>query len=164
MLTSVAIKHSLEHIGLTDIYFKWPNDIYCQNKKISGVIQEAFLNKSNQQILIIGVGINYLSSPVEKRYNTTHIAEYVENISLEKYFEIYINYFLHYFDNFYSKNNIFFVQEYKKFQMFLNTNIKVKLNESEIIKGKFMGIKDDGSLIFIKEKKESLIYSGQILI
>ena len=48
--------------------------------------------------------------------------------------------------------------------MFLNTNIRVKLNESKIIKGKFMGIKDDGSLILMKEKKESFIYSGQILI
>ena len=110
------------------------------------------------------MGINYLFSPVEKRYNTTHITEYIDNISLKKYFEIYINYFLHYFDNFYSKNNVFFVQEYKKYQMFLNTNIRVKLNESKIIKGKFMGIKDDGSLILMKEKKESLIYSGQILI
>ena len=94
MLTSVAVKHSLEHIGLVDIFFKWPNDIFCYNKKISGIIQESYLNKIEKQILIIGVGINFLSSPKNINYKTTHITEYVKNISREQYFEIFINYFL----------------------------------------------------------------------
>ena len=89
MLTSVAVKRSLEHTGLVDILFKWPNDIYCHNKKISGVIQECYLNKLEKQFLITGVGINFLSSPKNSTYQTTHITEYVKNISREKYFEIF---------------------------------------------------------------------------
>ena len=48
--------------------------------------------------------------------------------------------------------------------MFLNTNIKIKVNESKIIVGKFSGINDDGSLMLIKDNKELFIYSGQILL
>ena len=33
-LTSVAIKNSLEHIGLIDILFKWPNDVFYKDSII----------------------------------------------------------------------------------------------------------------------------------
>ena len=164
MLVSVAVKRSLEHIGLVDILFKWPNDIYCHNKKISGVIQECYLNKLEKQILITGVGINFLSSPRNSTYQTTHITEYVKNISREQYFEIFINYFLNYFNEFFLNKDIDFIFEYKKIQMFLNTNIKIKVDENKIIDGKFIGINDDGSLMLIKDKKELSIYSGQIQV
>ena len=83
MLVSVAVKRSLEHIGIADILFKWPNDVYCHNKKISGIIQETYINNFKKQILIIGVGINFLSSPKNTSYKTTHINEYVKNISMK---------------------------------------------------------------------------------
>ena len=164
MLTSVAVKRSLEHIGLIDILFKWPNDIFCHNKKISGVIQESYLNKIKKQILIIGVGINIISSPNNNTYQTTHITEYVKNINLEQYFEIFINYFLNYFSEFFLNKDIDFIFEYKRIQMFLNTNIKIKVDENKIIDGKFSGINEDGSLMLLKDNKELSIYSGQILL
>ena len=164
MLASVAVKHSLEHIGLVDILFKWPNDIYCNNKKISGVIQETYLNKNEKQILIIGVGINFLSSPKNSIYQTTHINEHVKNISREQYFEIFINYFLNFYDEFIINKNIDFVFEYKKIQMFLNTNIKIKIDENKIFEGQFIGINDDGSLMLTKDNKILSIYSGQIQV
>ena len=48
--------------------------------------------------------------------------------------------------------------------MFLNTNIKIKVDENKIIDGKFIGINDDGSLMLIKDNKELSIYSGQIQV
>ncbi len=164
MLASVSVKHSLEHIGLVDVFFKWPNDIYCNEKKISGIIQETYINNIEKQFLIIGVGINFLSSPINSNYQTTHISEYVKNISREKFFEIFINYFLYYFNNFFLYNDENFIIEYKKIQMFLNTDIKVKIDEKKIINGKFIGINDDGSLMLIKDNKKLSIYSGQIQV
>ena len=164
MLVSVVIKHSLEHIGLVDILFKWPNDIYCHNKKISGIIQESYSNKFNRRILIIGIGINFISSPQNTTYQTTHITKYEKNISRKQYFEIFINYFLHYFNEFILNNNVDFIFEYKKIQMFLNTNIKIKIDENKIIDGRFIGINDDGSLKLIKNNLETSIYSGKILL
>ena len=114
MLTSVAIKHSLEHIGLQDIFFKWPNDIYCHSKKIAGIIQESYLNKLDNRILIIGTGINFLSSPKNSIYKTTYINEYVKNISREQYIEIFINYFFHYLNEFLLNHDNNFINEYKK--------------------------------------------------
>ena len=164
MLTSVAIKHSLEHIGLQDIFFKWPNDIYCHSKKIAGIIQESYLNKLDKRILIIGAGINFISSPKNITYKTTYINEYVKNISREQYIEIFINYFFHYLNEFLLNHDNNFINEYKKLQMFLNTNIKIKLDEKKILQGQYIGINEDGSLKLMKDNKELSIYSGQILL
>ena len=41
---------------------KWPNDILVQNKKISGIIAEAF-GTQNQQIIILGIGLNLNLNP-----------------------------------------------------------------------------------------------------
>ena len=164
MITSVAIKSSLEHIGIKDILFKWPNDICCDQKKIAGIIQESVINKFNNKFLIIGLGINFLSSPILKKYKTTYIFQYVKNIKLDQYFEIFINYFFHYFNDYIFKNNSEFITNYKNSQLFLNEIIKVKINEKKVLKGVFKGINDDGSLILqIKDDRLS-IYSGQIIL
>ena len=122
------------------------------------------MNKHEKQILIIGVGINFLSSPKNNIYQTTHINEYVKNISREQYFEIFINYFLNFYDEFIINKNIDFVFEYKKIQMFLNTNIRIKVDENKTINGQFIGINDDGSLMLTKDNKILSIYSGQIQV
>lgn len=164
IITSVAIKHSLNFIGINNISFKWPNDIFCNNKKISGVIQESYTNNLNEQFLIIGIGINYLSSPNNKLYQTTHITEHNTDISKEEYFEVLVNYFLEYHKNlfYYNYNDLYI--EYSQSQMFLNSNIKIKINDNKIITGQFIGINYDGSLILKKDDKELLVYSGQIQI
>ena len=128
------------------------------------MIQESYLNKIEKNYLITGVGINFLSSPKNSNYQTTHITEYVKNISREQYFDIFINYFLNYFNNFLLNKNDDFIFEYKKTQMLLNTNIKIKLDENRFIDGKFIGINDDGSLMLIKDNKELSIYTGQIQV
>ena len=62
-------------------------------------------------------------------------------------------------------NHIFeYADIYNKFQMFINHNIKIKLDDNKIIEGQFIGINDDGSLILFHNNKELSIYSGQILL
>ena len=164
MLTSVAIKDSLEHIGINEILFKWPNDIYCHQKKISGIIMESIINKFDKKYLIIGLGINFFSSPNIKNYKTTHISKYINNIKIEEYLEVFINYFLSYFNEYVLRNNINFIEKYKKSLMFLNENVKIKVNEKKVINGMFKGINNDGSLILQQGDKEISIYSGQIIL
>jgi len=37
---------------------KWPNDIYCKDKKLGGILIENFLKKYNIDTSIIGIGLN----------------------------------------------------------------------------------------------------------
>ena len=55
------------------INLKFPNDIMIDNKKICGLLQE-LITLNNKQFLIIGIGINLISSPdLQNDYKTTNI-------------------------------------------------------------------------------------------
>ena len=55
------------------ISIKFPNDIFLNEKKIGGILQE-LINFENKNFLIIGIGINLVSHPcVKEKYETTNI-------------------------------------------------------------------------------------------
>ena len=55
------------------VSLKFPNDIFVNNKKICGVLQEIITFKE-KKFLIIGIGLNVLSNPkLSKRYKSTSI-------------------------------------------------------------------------------------------
>ena len=58
------------------IYFKKPNDLLIQKKKICGILQEK-VNKLNNSYLIVGIGVNLVKSPFIKNYPTTHLSKLI---------------------------------------------------------------------------------------
>ena len=60
------------------IKIKQPNDIYIDNKKICGILVESAKYKKNL-FLIVGIGLNLISSPKIKNYSTTFLYRYVKN-------------------------------------------------------------------------------------
>ena len=63
VLTAISIKLTLENLGVNKVNFKWPNDIFFENKKFGGIILESYKSAKNNKYVIIGIGINFLSSP-----------------------------------------------------------------------------------------------------
>lgn len=56
---SLGIVDYLEnHVGMSDISIKWPNDIYYKNKKIAGVLIENLLMGTSISHTIVGIGLN----------------------------------------------------------------------------------------------------------
>ena len=58
-----------------NIYIKLPNDILIYKKKVSGILQE-IMYKNNNKYLIVGIGINIISSPNIINYPTTYLNKY----------------------------------------------------------------------------------------
>ena len=54
------------------IKLKSPNDIFVNKKKICGILQET-IKKNNIQYLIVGIGLNLVSSPQINKYPTTNL-------------------------------------------------------------------------------------------
>ena len=55
------------------VSLKWPNDVFVNEKKICGILQEVVtINK--KRFLIVGIGINIISNPdINGKYETTNI-------------------------------------------------------------------------------------------
>ena len=58
ILVSLGIYHGLKKIGIPNISIKWPNDIYVNDKKISGILIENSISHDKIRKSIIGIGLN----------------------------------------------------------------------------------------------------------
>ena len=66
------------------IKLKPPNDIIVNKKKICGILQET-IKKNNIQYLIVGIGLNLVSSPQINKYPTTSLYDLTSSkISVNK--------------------------------------------------------------------------------
>ena len=65
---------------------KWPNDIFINDKKIGGVLIETNIKNGLIMYLIVGVGINFVSSPKIVKYRTTKISDFSKKLNTKKFF------------------------------------------------------------------------------
>jgi BirA family biotin operon repressor/biotin-[acetyl-CoA-carboxylase] ligase len=56
-MASLSVKYTLDRY-LPDISVKWPNDIYCKDLKITGILIENTILQSKLSKSVIGIGIN----------------------------------------------------------------------------------------------------------
>lgn len=58
VITSLAMCDFLNEYIRRDIKIKWPNDMYCANKKIAGILIENYIKQNTIEWCILGVGLN----------------------------------------------------------------------------------------------------------
>tara|TARA_S200000501_G_scaffold367095_1_gene402937 strand:+ start:212 stop:952 length:741 start_codon:yes stop_codon:yes gene_type:complete len=146
LLIGYSILETLIDFGINRnlIELKWPNDVLIDNKKISGILLEAFDN-----FIIVGIGLNVVKTPqYETKWKTTKINDYIKNkMSLEQISykilnKIFFNYFIWQDEGFsYFKNRI---NKYIR-----NREKKISLTFNSLkqpITGVFLGLGNDGCL------------------
>ena len=142
---------------------KWPNDILVNKKKISGIITE-IINHNNINFIILGVGINLISSPNIKEYKTTHINTFNKKIDRNIIIERFIKNFFQKLDLI-KKNKYNYIKiKYKNKLLYLNEIIGLEIdNKPTKISGEFMDINYDGSMIVKIDGSKKQIYSARII-
>ena len=154
---SLAVRSTL-YFYIKNVYkinFKWPNDIFFKNKKISGILIEA---TNDQKALVVGVGINLISNP--DKYDT-----YWESANLYDLFKIKISpndmsillleeiqkYIKVWYDNGFSYIKQLWIEN----ALFLNDDL-YSIDLKKNFKGKFVDIDEFGQII-LKDNNGYLI-------
>ena len=101
------------YCGEKKTFFKSPNDIYINKKKICGILQEVII-KESKKYLIVGIGINLFSNPKIKNYPSTNI--YKETKKKPKLLQI-VNQIIVKYEQFFSNLDLY---------KFLNFKLKSK--------------------------------------
>ena len=73
-INCLLVKKLLSIFYKGKIKIKNPNDLFINNMKISGILQETF-SKSNKKFIIVGIGVNLIKSPMIKNYPTTNLLD-----------------------------------------------------------------------------------------
>ena len=86
-INCLMVKKCISQYYKKKIYFKKPNDLLIQKKKICGILQEK-VNKLNHTYLIVGIGVNLIKSPFIRNYQTTYLRAFVNKDISKKKFEL----------------------------------------------------------------------------
>ena len=164
LIIAISVKSTLKKFNAKNIFFKWPNDIYFENKKFCGIILESCKTKKFEDFIICGIGINFASSPDIKENLTTHIKTFCDIKKIPDFLIVFLEKFFYNLNYLKLKENDYLINQYKESLMFLGEKIILRLDDNSIVDGKFLGINTDGSLILKSDDKIKNIYNGSIIL
>jgi BirA family biotin operon repressor/biotin-[acetyl-CoA-carboxylase] ligase len=144
-----------QDIGLA---YKWPNDLFIDDKKVGGILIEA-----RDQNIIVGMGLNLVTSPSFVGYDATNLQDNKIDATPENFLGKFIRNFDLYKTQWMEKGFENIRNEWMSAAWKLNKAVNVKDGKGRLIKGIFKGIDSDGGLIIQHAEKEEVLYSAQIV-
>ena len=79
LINPLIIKKVLNEYSKIDIKIKWPNDLLIKSRKVCGILQE-LIKIDKKFFLIIGIGINTINSPNNKKFKSISLLECSDKI------------------------------------------------------------------------------------
>ena len=73
-INCLLVKKLISSFTSKKIFFKKPNDLLIDKKKISGILQEVIFLRE-KKFLITGIGINIKKNPIIRNYPATNLQE-----------------------------------------------------------------------------------------
>ena len=125
---------------------KWPNDLLIEQKKVAGILLESKISNENCEFVILGIGLNINSNPLQTLFPSTNLKEFLCEISPLKILEIFLEEFENLYENwlnfgFENIRNLWHKNAYN-----LHSKIFINLDKS-MVEGIFQEIDKVGNLI-----------------
>lgn len=159
-IAALAITDILSDYGI-QAEIKWPNDIYCGNNKICGILIENSLSGEAIRSSIIGIGLNVAQDvfPTDIPNPTSMYLETGEEFALEDVLEKFMDIFKEYASSFLHINGGL-LKIRKLYQSILwrkdEEHLFFDLRSGSTISGKIKGVSDQGLLII--EDTEGILH------
>ena len=161
IIVSIII-NIFEDLGIENVEFKWPNDIFINKKKIAGILIETIVSNNNVSQFIIGIGVNIKSRPNDLKHSSTSLFENGLRIKALKLFFNIIKRLYFYVENY--KNVEFSYLSKKLSDRFFNKKSIINVcNGNNKNEGLFSKIGCLGELIIKNKNKNLTITYGEII-
>ena len=167
LVVAISVAKAIQSFGINNVTLKWPNDIYVENKKLSGVLLELRGEANNPCNAVIGIGVNVnmprlmgdridqqwsdMESFLKKNVNRNHVVAQILNElipRLERFNE-------HGFSE--------FIDEWNLFDLLAEQKVKIEGNMN-ISEGVARGVDKQGALLVECNGQIQSLYSGEVSI
>lgn len=157
-IASVAVRNAISSLTGTDTKIKWVNDIYQNEKKVSGILCEMYKKLStDENFIIVGIGINLTTQfEAELKDVASSIGKVDKNL-------LVINIIEEILDLYEKLPNRDFIEEYKKYSNILGKDIYF-IKDNEKTYGKAIDIDKDAALLVKVEDKIVKLNTGEITV
>ncbi|MBJ2119347.1 MULTISPECIES: bifunctional biotin--[acetyl-CoA-carboxylase] ligase/biotin operon repressor BirA [Proteus] len=164
LVVGVIMAEVLEKLGADGVKVKWPNDLYLNDKKLSGILVELTGKTGDVAHIVTGIGINIAMS---KNQNEAINQQWInlEQVGIkidrnELACEI-TNALREAFVQFEKQGLSVFIERWKRLDNFMDRRVKLIIGEKEIF-GIAKGINDQGALLLEQNGKIISYIGGEI--
>lgn len=145
---------------------KWPNDIVIGTKKVCGILTEMNAEPDLVHYVVCGIGVNVNTEKFDDEISHRATSMYMESGEKQGRNEIIsrlLNNFEHYYKMFLKGGFKAISEEYKENCVTINREVSV-IFKSETLRGKAVGVDDNGSLVVETEKGKISVTSGEVSV
>ena len=166
LVAGLAVVRALNHLGVTEIGLKWPNDILWQEQKLAGLLLEVTGESEGPSQVVLGVGLNtrlsnqqatgidqpwvdLASIPGGKAVGRNHLAaELIHQLinALECFEEHGLEPLL---------------KEWQQQDLYHNKTVTLRMGNKAIV-GKHVGIDENGGLLLSHAGEVKAYYAGEV--
>lgn len=145
----------------TDIKIKWPNDVFLNHKKLSGIL----LENIRDNLWAIGIGVNIKGAPEIKDmpYLATSLAENGITIERTAFLRLFLKQYCQDLANYHENGFGDLRKEWLELALNLHKKITIK-NDDNVKEGIFLTLDDNGYLILKTENMEERIIAGDLFL
>ena len=166
LVTVVALSETLDDFKIFNHRIKWPNDIYINEKKLSGILTEMKGDCDTIDFIIIGVGVNLNSSfsdyPDTIRDSIISLKEFTNTeINRIEFLQLFLKNFERNYFNFVQRGFDEILNKWKEKSSIINQKIKV-IEHENVFTGIVIEVTSDGNLIVQTDKETITVNSGDI--
>lgn len=152
MMTSLAIRDSLQRFGIPKVLVKWPNDILSEEKKICGILIENIIKKKKIDKTIIGVGLNVNQSEFRNLPRATSMKiQTGRTFDLDELLIVIVTELKKYFDKYKEKGSEIIQKKYLDHLFRIEKPSTFRNMTGDKITGIIKGIDQKGNLMVLHE-------------
>lgn len=164
LVVGVILAGVLKKFGADDVKVKWPNDLYLNDKKLSGILVELTGKTGDVAHIVTGIGINIAMS--NKNQNVIdqqwiNLEQVGIKIDRNKLACEMTNSLREAFAQFEKQGLAAFIERWKSLDNFMNRKVKLIIGEKEIF-GIAKGINEQGALLLEQDNKITPYIGGEI--
>ncbi|OAT49939.1 biotin-protein ligase/biotin operon repressor [Proteus hauseri ATCC 700826] len=164
LVVGVILAEVLKKLGADGVKVKWPNDLYLNDKKLSGILVELTGKTGDVAHIVTGIGINISMSKNQNEainqqwVNLEQVGIKIDRNNLAC--EI-TNALREAFVQFEKQGLSVFIERWKSLDNFMNRKVKLIIGEKEIF-GIAKGINEQGALLLEQDNQIIPYIGGEI--
>ncbi len=161
---SALATHKLISSFCNKVYIKWPNDIYVNHKKISGILIENRIQQQHITTSVIGVGINVNQQRFPKNIPnpTSLFTETHRKYDLKSLIIQWQQYFIDYYQWLKEGKFRHIDEHYHQHLYMKNQTVQLKVKNKGVFTGKIMEVTPMGQLKIESNEMVRLLHVGEV--
>jgi len=164
LVVGVAIVRGLQALGIEGLSLKWPNDIYCQGRKLGGILIEMRGESGGPSELVIGVGINiHMPTSVEDSITQPWIdLRHCHGVSRNRVAASVIDALVDACLRCSEGESSQYLQEWERLNEFAGQTVVLHMPDGKTLEGRCTGIDENGALLLEHNGATQSFHCGEV--